>query len=198
MTFGANVRSIGPSAFRDCAALQTAAFTGERTPDYYGPDEEKPSFPQTCRVNARPGAESWRTQWEDKTQAMPGQKADGGAAREMPYYWTMALNNADFSGAGIYADVKLEFDGGMLRVFVNDREASATPFSADANAEPDARIVRTEGFYCRDGVVTDLSFRDGYRSRDAVLTATLTADDGTISEVVFHTESEETLYLDVN
>jgi hypothetical protein len=139
---------------------------------------------------------------EEKTRAMPGQKADGGtdggAAREMPYYWTMALNNTDFSGAGIYADVKLEFEDGFLRVFVNDREASATPFSADANAEPDDRIVRTEGFYCRDGVVTDLSFRDGYRSRDAVLTATLTADDGTISEVVFHTESEETLYLDVN
>ena len=134
---------------------------------------------------------------EEETAAAFGGEggADAGAENEMPYYWTDSLSGEDFRGAGIYADVTLRFIGNRISVFINGRAFGEVEFSADNNAEEDDRIVRTDGMFCRDGWIRDLRFRDGYQ-RDSVLSAELICADGTARTVVFHTRSEECLYID--
>ena len=196
VSFGARLRSVGEGAFLSCARLTSASFTGSLTPDYYGPEEKSPGFPEGCKVNALPGAASYREKWEqEKTSAPPQpENGGGGAAKEMPYLWTDGLRNDDFCGAGIYADVVLNFDGANIRISVNGRPMGEASYAADHNDYKN-RIVHTEGFRCVDGVIGDLEFRDGY-NRDRQLFAKLTGDDGEVRTVVFHTGSEESLYLD--
>ena len=52
-------------------------FTGASAPDYYGQDEENPSFPEGCRVNALPGAKNYRDEWNKaKEQGQKSEKPD--------------------------------------------------------------------------------------------------------------------------
>ena len=110
------------------------------------------------------------------------------------FYWTNGIQDREFFGAGIYADVTLRLDGKQILVRINEREIDAVPYRADPNAHED-RIVETDGFFCRDGRITSLRFDEGER-RDMRLTAQLEADDGNVRTVIFHTASEESLYLD--
>ena len=196
VSFGRNVRSVGEGALRGCDALLSAAFTGAYTPDYYGPEEKNPSFPEGCRVNAAPGAGSYRERWEGSraTAAPEVDDAVGREAREMPYYWTDGLKNDVFRGGGIYADVTMTFDGAHILLFVNGRPMGEFDYTADPNDYED-KVVSTAGFYCRDGVIRELRYREGY-NRDRQLIASLTDGDGAVREVVFHTGSEESLYMD--
>ena len=89
--------------------------------------------------------------------------------------------------------MSLSFSAGRLSVSVNGRECGEVNYSADPNAHEE-RIVSTEGFYCRDGVIRDLRYEEGY-DHDAQLFAELVGDDGTVHRVVFHTGSEECLYI---
>ena len=147
-------------------------------------------------MNAAPGAAGYRETWEKaKAAPAPAGGADAGAEKEMPYYWTDSLSGEDFRGAGIYADVTLRFIGNRISVFINGRAFGEVEFSADNNADEGDRIVRTDGVFCRDGWIRDLRFRDGYQ-RDSVLSAELICEDGTARTVVFHTRSEECLYID--
>ena len=99
----------------------------------------------------------------------------------MPYLWTDGLRNDDFCGAGIYADVVLNFDGANIRISVNGRPMGEASYAADHN-DYENRIVHTEGFRCVDGMIGDLEFRDGY-NRDRQLFAKLTGDDGEVSSL---------------
>ena len=95
----------------------------------------------------------------------------------------------------IYADVTLHFDGGRVTAFINGREADTASYSADPNAGPEDRIVQTDGLFCRDGSIKELRFRDGYRGDEKILTGQLVGSDGATREIVFHTSSEEALYI---
>ncbi len=196
VSFGANVRSIGEAAFLSCGKLASASFSGKLMPDYYEASEKSPSFPEGCRVNAPPGAVSWRETWEKTGTAEPpaGGDGGGGAAKEMPYFWTDGLKQDKFTGGGTYADVTMEFDGAIIKLSINGRPAGEIAYSADPN-EYENRVVSTSGFYCCDGVIKELRFRDGY-NRDRQLIAELTCDDGEVRRVVFHTGSEESLFMD--
>ena len=194
VSFGSAVRSVGEGAFLGCAALASAGFTGPLTADYYGPEEKKPSFPESCRVSAAPGGASWRDAWTKTENGSAAGGADGGEAKDMPYFWTQELPERDFAGAGTYADVILRFEGDKLRVSVNGRPFDEQEFTADPN-DYDNRIVHTEGTRCLNASFRDLRFRKGY-NRDAQLIAELVFDDGTTEEVIFHTGSEESLFLD--
>jgi hypothetical protein len=197
VSFGANVRSVGEGAFRECAELKNASFDGALLPDYYGPEENKPSFPEGCRVNAPAGAGTYREIWEGTvTTPAPGSGgSDGGAAREMPYFWTDGIKGDVFCGGGTYADVTLVLDGARIQLSINGRPMGETDYTADPNAYEE-RIVSTADFRCRDGVIRELRYLDGY-NRDRQLVAQLTGDDGSVRRVVFHTGSEEALYIDV-
>ena len=111
----------------------------------------------------------------------------------MPYFWTDGIRDRDFVGAGIYSDITLLLDGAQLTVSINGREIDAVPYRADRNAYEE-RIVETDGVFCRDGRISSLRFDETYRN-DMRLTAELEAEDGSIRTVVFHTGSEEFLYL---
>ena len=195
VSFGANIRSIGEGAFLSCSRLESASLTGKLTPDYYESEEKSPSFPAGCRVNALSGTVSWRETWENANTSEPPSEGDsGGAAKEMPYFWTDGLKQDQFAGSGTYADVTMEFDGSNIKLSVNGRPAGEIAYSADPN-EYENRVVSTSGFYCCDGVIQELRFRDGY-NHDRQLIAELTCDDGEVRRVVFHTGSEESLYID--
>ncbi len=107
------------------------------------------------------------------------------------------MEGEGFSGAGIYADVTLRFEDGLLRCFLNGRIFDETAYDADRNADPEDRVIETKGFRCRDGMIRSLRFSEGWR-RDDRLTAELVFPDGTAKNVCFHTGSEETLYFDLS
>ena len=110
----------------------------------------------------------------------------------------MALSNGDFSGNGAFADVKLKFEDNKLYVYINDRQMSENTFYADKNVyEEGKQVVMTDGFYCRDGSISDLSLESGYKNT-SILRAKLSFEDGTSEEVVFSTGSEERLYIIVD
>ena len=194
VTFGLSLRSVGEAAFRNCSALKSAEFSGEMAPDYYGPEEKKPSFPEECKVNVLPGGASWREIWEKNAPATtPTDDGSLGADKDMPYYWTDGLQNDDFHGGGMYADVMLTFDGARILLAINGRPVGEIPYAADRN-EYENRVVSTSGFYCCNGFIRDLHYRDGY-NRDSQLFAELVCDGGEVRTVVFHTGSEESLYI---
>ena len=111
--------------------------------------------------------------------------------------FSFILPDRDFTGAGAYADVTLRFEGGAVRVPLNGRLFDEAPFEADPNADSDARVVQTESLRCCGGRIETLRYTDGWQ-HDAVLTAELIFDDGTAETVVFHTGSEESLYMDLS
>ena len=200
--FGEKLQSIGQSAFKGCEGLEEAIFKGDLAArDYYGSEEEKPSFPETCQIIFRlrfySAQEDWRgenpTGETSEGSGAGSGPASGGEAKEMPYLWTSGLEDREFVGGGIYANVSLSFDAGLLNVRVNGRDCGTVSYSADPNNYED-RVVSTQGFYCRDGWIRDLRFEDGY-GRDAQLFAELVCDDGEARRVVFHTGSEECLYI---
>ena len=110
----------------------------------------------------------------------------------MPYYWTDALTGWEYRGAGIYADVVLEVDGAKISVSINGRPSDEGGYAADPN-DYEGQIVYTDGLFCRDGWISDLRFEQipGYDQR---LSGTLIRQDGSQTEVIFHTGSEDTLY----
>ncbi|MCR5093251.1 MAG: hypothetical protein K6B72_04705 [Lachnospiraceae bacterium] len=136
--------------------------------------------------------------WAQKAaQPVPGKEESGGddAAREEPYYWTMSLTGTDYVGGGYYADVVLYFDDTTLHVRINGRELVTIPYYADRNAySEDDQVVLTDGFFCRGGWITELKYQST-RGNDDRLCGTMIREDGTTEEVVFHTGSEEYLYL---
>jgi hypothetical protein len=170
-------------------------FTGAAAPDYYGQDEESPSFPEGCMVNSLPGAKNYRDEWNKaKEQGQKSEKPDDfGAARDEPYYWTNSLTGEDFRGAGIFADVVLYFDSSEVTVSINGREYQKAPYTADKN-DYENQIVYTDGLFCRDGWVKELRFAEGFQ-RDRQLVAELVGSDGSKQSIIFHTGSEEYLYL---
>ena len=112
----------------------------------------------------------------------------------MPYYWTDGIKGDVFCGGGAYADVTLVLDGARIQISINGRPMGEADYTADPNAYEE-KIVGTAGFRCRDGVIEELRYRDGY-NRDRQLVARLIGDDGAVRTVVFHTGSEEALYMD--
>ena len=196
VTFGKNLCSIGEGAFANCEALKTAVIT-ENIPDFYGSDEKYPSFPDGCALEAPDSAIRLSDSWKaGASRPVPGkeEKDDSGVSREEPYYWTMSLVGSEFTGAGSFSDVVLYFDDSIINVRINGRELQTVPYSADQNADEDDQVVSTEGFFCRDGWVTELKYSPGFNSDDQ-LSGTLLKEDGSSEEVIFHTGSEECLYL---
>lgn len=212
--FGGGVQSVGSEAFRDCAALASASFeTKDPAPDYYGRDEEGPTFPETCSVDLDPSGGSVRDEWEAKrAEVEKKQKSTSGgdeAAREQPYYWTQSLTGEEFKGAGRFADVVLIFDSSsdayvpsveaVLRIEQNGRVVGSTTYRANGD-DYENQTVNTDGFWCRGGWIRDLTYARGYRNAD-ILTAELYADaDGTPLEnpeiIRFCTESEDNLWFE--
>jgi hypothetical protein len=196
VTFGKDMCSIGEGAFKKCEGLKNAVFTGD-IPDYYGPEEKEPSFPEGCVVSAPASAVKLSDTWTKKVaETSSGKKTDNdlGEERDVPYYWTQSITGEYFTGAGYFADVTILLDDEILHVSVNGRELMDVPYYADPNADGEDQVVETEGFFCRDGMIKNLKFEQGFNS-DRMLIGTLTRDDGATEEVVFHTLSEECLYL---
>ncbi|MBR6485317.1 MAG: leucine-rich repeat domain-containing protein, partial [Lachnospiraceae bacterium] len=197
VTFGKDFCSIGEGAFRECEALKSVTFTGD-IPDYYGADEEHPSFPEGCDVDSPDNAVKLFDMWAKKASEpsaagdKDGEEVD---ACEEPYYWTQAITGFDFTGDGYYADVVLLLDDSTLLVSVNGRKIMEVPYFADKNAyEEEDQVVTTSGFYCRGGWIKDLKYERGFWGDDR-LCATMTKDDGSSEEIIFHTDSEEYLYF---
>jgi hypothetical protein len=86
----------------------------------------------------------------------------------------------------------LKFDSGILKVYVNERLLGEYDYTADRNSQD--QTVVTNGFFCRGGVIKELKFEQGYRP-DSKLVADIIREDNTSDEVVFHTGSEEKLYI---
>ena len=196
VTFGKDMCSIGEGAFAECNSLTSAKFTGN-IPDYYGAEEKYPSFPEGCSVDTPPSALKLRDSWEEKAAAssQAGNSGEDGMLRDEPYYWTMSLTGEEFNGAGYLSDVMLYFDESTFKVNINGREMLTVPYTADKYASADEdQIVSTDGFFCRGGKITSLKFRNGFNA-DLQLYADMIKEDGTSEEVVFHTGSEEELYL---
>ncbi len=191
--FGASVRSIGERAFRNCESLSSAVFTGARNPDYYGPEEDKPSFPEGCLVEA-PGEVSWYERRIRPTATPEPGGTDDGVAREMPYFWTNELNDRIFTGGGAFADVTLSFEGSRILCEINGRLFAECEFTADAN-DDEQKIIINGALRCLDAECWELRFNYGWR-RDAQLFTELVFDDGKTRRVVFHTASEEALYME--
>jgi hypothetical protein len=196
ISFGENLRSIGEEAFGECGELSSASFTGACTADYYGQEEKDPSCPVWCRIRRSSDALSWGDIWEEaRPKAAPAEaKSEYGAEKDMPYYWTQGLTGEDFSGAGIDADVTLRFENAMILLFVNGRPLGEVPYTADKN-DYERQDVLTDGFRCLEGEIRVLHFRDGY-NRDRQLICRLEMDNGEVRRVVFHTGSEEAIYMD--
>ena len=98
-------------------------------------------------------------------------------------------------GGGYLADVTLLFDN-SLHVKINGRELLDVPYYADKNAyEEGEQVVLTDGFFCRAGRITSLQYEPGF-PHDHQLYADMVKPDGTVEKVVFHTGSEESLYLE--
>ena len=197
VTFGNGISSVGEKAFLKCDGLKKAEFTGA-IPDYYGQDEKYPSFPEGCEIVAPASAVKRTEIWQENAlKPMPGKEntsSDGGEAKEEPYYWTQALTGFDYVGEGRFADVALLFIDGVLSVKINQREILTVRYEADRNADPDERVVTTDGFFCRDGWIESLSYDTGFYNDD-ILTAALVKADGSSEEVRFHTGSEESLFI---
>ena len=87
----------------------------------------------------------------------------------------------------------LYFDDSSVTVFINGREYQKAPYTADKN-DYENQIVYTDGLFCRDGWVKELRFAEGFQ-RDRQLIAELVGNDGSKRSVIFHTGSEEYLYL---
>ena len=109
---------------------------------------------------------------------------EDGMLRDEPYYWTMSLVGSEFTGAGSFSDVVLYFDDSIINVRINGRELQTVPYSADQNADEDDQVVSTEGFFCRDGWVTELKYSPGFNSDDQ-LSGTLLKEDGSTEDVIF-------------
>lgn len=92
---------------------------------------------------------------------------------------------------GNYADTVLFFNGGTLSIKVNDRDFTDVPYRADRNSEE--RIINTDGFFCRDGVMKDMEFVEGSRGIRYII-GKIEYVDGSIATVYFHTDSEDALY----
>jgi hypothetical protein len=112
--------------------------------------------------------------------------------KDQPYFWTMSLTGEDYAGEGVHADVALRLDESSLYVSVNGRDFDAAPYLADPNDE--TQTVRTEGLYCPDGRLGAIRYEDGY-DHDRQLFVELLRDDGRTETVVFHSGSEDLLYV---
>ena len=103
----------------------------------------------------------------------------------------MSLTGSDYLGNGVFADVRLKFTDSVMSIYINDRLIKDIAYYADKDAyKEDEQVVKTDGFYCRDGIITTLSYSTGYRHA-SILRGTLVREDGTTEEVVFSTGSEE-------
>jgi hypothetical protein len=126
----------------------------------------------------------------------PASHGPDGASKDQPYYWTMSLTGEEYRGSGRFADMVLLFDtDGSVSVMLNGRTLMETAYSADPNSYEE-QIVYFDGIFCRDGWVKELRYEPRY-GRDNCLIGDLTANDGSKQEIVFHTGSEENLYIDV-
>ena len=104
-----------------------------------------------------------------------------------------AVNSTDklYQTFDVVVDVKRARMGGIRPIPLKEIHDD---MSGEAYEE-DEQIVHTDGFFCRGGVITELRYKKGFDSDDQ-LYATMTKPDGSKEEVVFHTDSEECLYLE--
>ena len=188
------MQSIAQEAFGGCGLIKKAEFSGDAA-DIYGNGEEGASFPDGCVVNIPAGGKDLRKEWESAAQQQAAASDGDTQAKDQPYYWTQSLTERDYYGNAGFADVALKFDGVKIIVSVNGRQLNEYGYYADSNDEE--QIVHTNGLFCKEGWINELRYSKGYRSDDR-LYATITKDDGTAVEVVFHTGSEEKLYIRKN
>ena len=106
----------------------------------------------------------------------------------------MGLTGREFYGAGENYDLCLMFDGGSVRMMLNGRDFDKVSCSADPY-DFDNKVVIIEDLSCGIGTLKQLSFEDIY-NRDSKLSGELITPEGTTETIVFHSGSEENLYID--
>ncbi|MBR0523054.1 MAG: leucine-rich repeat domain-containing protein, partial [Firmicutes bacterium] len=154
--FAGGIESIGPSAFRDTGCT-SAVFEGAM-PDLYGPDEDAPSFPEGCGIEAKePLGRTQGQGWQVLTS--PENGALSGAEREVPYDWTKGIGGT-YAGTGRFADVGIEIIGREILITCNGRENGRISFEADPADED--QVIKTGEFTIKDLKIDELRACHGY------------------------------------
>ena len=154
--FAGGIESIGPSAFRDTGCT-SAVFEGAM-PDLYGPDEDAPSFPEGCGIEAKePLGRTEGQGWQVLTTPENGELS--GAEREVPYDWTMGISGT-YAGTGRFADVGIEIIGREILITCNGRVKGRISFQADPGDED--QVIKTGEFTIKDLKIDELKACHGY------------------------------------
>ena len=197
VNLGECVRSIGPGAFAKCSSLEKVSFNS--APDYYTEEEKHPSFPENIvlpeseKSSFYESCEAKKKEIKEKPTEEP-EESELFADEEVPYIWTSSLTGWEFYGAGENADIVLIFDGQTVKVMLNGRDFDEADYSADPY-DYENKTIEIDDLFCGIGTLKHLTMiRDNYR--DSQLSGEFIAPDGTVSEIIFHTGSEEYLYID--